>query len=388
MNQPSAEQRSVIEQSGLRAALQALFECDDVIVGDWEQRAPGTPGTTAAVVSRLQGVATVKGQQRTWSLIRKTLMSPERRQVDPADRTEASSGINYWKREFFAYQSDLLNDLPPGFRRPRCFHAQEAQGECTLWLEVLHDAVELWPLARYGIAARHLGIFNGLAPVTGKIADSPWLSVEIARQRERNNRELFAKFDELRQHPIVRRGWPDDVAHGIRRIWEEREQFYQALQELPQVLQHGDAVRRNLLALAGKEGEPETGAIDWGYMGVGAVGEEIASTVISTAIWFQGVAPKQLPALESIVLDGYIDGLRQGGWHGDPQLVRLGYLCSVALRYGPNIVFPEILAIDPKVADGLQQRFGWTIDEWADGLAPVRRFVIQRAEEARQLMSL
>ncbi len=235
--------QDVIEQSGLRPALQALFECDDVIVGDWEQRAPGTPGTTAAIVSHLHGVATVKGQPCTWSLIRKVLARLTRRQVDPADRTEAPSGINYWKREFFAYQSDLLNDLPPGLTRPRCFHAQETQGECALWLEVLHDEIERWPLARYGIAARHLGLFSGLAQITAKFADYPWLSVEIAQQRERNAR-TFARFDELRQHPLVRRGWPDDVAHGICRIWEEREQFYQVLRELPQVLQHGDATRR------------------------------------------------------------------------------------------------------------------------------------------------
>ena len=102
---------------------------------------------------------------------------------------------------------------------------------------------------------------------------------------------------------------------------------------------------------------------------------------------FRVLPPEQLPALEAVVLDGYIEGLRQAGWQGDPELVRLGYLCSVALRYGPNIVFPEILAMDPKVAEGMQQRFGHSIDEWADRLLLIRRFVIQRADQARQLMA-
>ena len=192
MDRPSTDRQDVIEPSGLRPALQVLFESDDVIVGDWEQSAPGTPGTTEAVVSRLRGTATVKGQPRTWSLIRKSMVSPERRQVDPADCTETPSGINYWKREFFAYRSELLNNLPPGFTRPCCFHAQESGDECILWLEMLHDEIELWPPARYGIAARHLGIFSGLSQITLKFADYPWLSVNIAQQRERNNRELFA----------------------------------------------------------------------------------------------------------------------------------------------------------------------------------------------------
>ena len=380
------DQQDVIEQAGLLSALQALFECDDVIVGEWEQSSPGALGTSAAVVSRLQGVATAKGQTHPWALIRKTLASPEQQQVDPAHRAEMPSGINYWKREFYAYRSELLNDLPSGFVRPRCFHAQESKDECVLWLEVFHDEIVQWPLARYRMAARHLGIFNGLSLMMQKPPTYPWLSVEIARQRDRNS-ETFARFEQLRRHPIVRRGWPDDVAQGIIRIWEESEQLYRVLRELPQVLQHGDAGRKNLMALTDKEGEPQTGAIDWGCMGMGAVGEEISSTVLSPVLWFQSIAPEQLPALEAVVLDGYIEGLRQAGWQGDPELVRLGYLCSVALRYGPNIVFPEILAMDPKVAEGMQQRFGHSIDEWADRLLLIRRFVIQRADQARQLMA-
>jgi hypothetical protein len=383
MDQPSINQQ---DESGLLSALRVLFQSDDVLVGEWTQRSPGTPGTTAAAVSRWEGTARVKGQLQSWSLIRKALTSPESRQVDPTDPTELPSSINYWKREFCAYQSDLLKELPLGFTRPRCLNAQESEDECVLWLEVLKDEIEIWPLERYGLAARHLGMFNGLSPVAQKASDYPWLSVEINRQRERNNGEMFAKFDELRQHPIVRRGWPDDVADGIIRIWQERERFYQALRTLPQVLQHGDAGRRNLMALVGKNGEAQTGAIDWGYMGTGTVGEEIAATVVSPLIWFQGVEPEELLTLEAIVLEGYSDGLRAAGWRGDLQLARLGYLCTVALRYGPNIVFPEILAMDAKVAEGMQQRFGWSIEAMADRLVPIRRFVIQRADQARQLM--
>ncbi len=386
MNQPFTNQQKAIEEPHLLAALRALFESDDVIVGEWTQRSPGTPGTTAAAVSRWEGTATVEGELRAWSLIRKALTSPARRQADPADPTETPSGINYWKREFFAYQSELLKGLPPGIIWPRCLHAQESEDECVLWMEMLQDEIEIWPPERYGVAARHLGLFNGLSQITQKSTDHPWLSVEINRQRERNNGDIFAKFDELRQHPIVRRGWPDDVADGIIRIWREREQFYRALRAVPQVLQHGDAGRRNLMALTSKNGEAQTGLIDWGYMGIGAVGEDVAATVVSPVIWFQGITPEQLPMLEAIVLEGYSDGLRGAGWQGDPQLARLGYLCTVALRYGPNIVFPEILAMDAKVAEGMQQRFGWSIEAMTDRLVPIRRFVIQRAEQARQLM--
>jgi len=382
MNSPE-----INEQAELDRALRGLFGSDDVVVSNWNQQAPGTPGVSGAIVTRLSGTASVDGQPRPWSLIRKWIMSPERRQVNPTARNETPSGIDYWKREFLVYQSGVLDDLPAGFTRPRCLHTQEQEDGCTLWLEVVEEELTIWPLSRYDLAAYHLGCFNGSYLSARALPDYPWLSVEIAQQRERKNGELFAQFDELRQHPVVRRGWPDEVADGILRIWQEREQFYRILRQLPQVFQHGDAGRRNLMAVTGKNGASKTFAIDWGYAGVGAVGEEIAATVISPAIWYQGVTPEQLPELEAIVLDGYIAGLRQAGWHGDGQLARLGYLCSVALRYGPMITIPEILALNWKNGDEVKQRFGWSIEEWADTLAPIRHFVIQRADQARQLMA-
>ena len=43
--------------------------------------------------------------------------------------------------------------------------------------------------------------------------------------------------------------------------------------------------------------------------------------------------------------------------------------------------------MDPKVADEMKERWGRSIDEWADRLALTRRFVIQRADQARQLIA-
>jgi hypothetical protein len=178
---------------------------------------------------------------------------------------------------------------------------------------------------------------NGPYLAERTIPDYPWLTTNIAQQKGRRG-EMLARLGELRQHAIVRRGWPDHVAEGIQRIWREREWFYRTLCQLPRVFQHGDAGRRNLMSRTGQNGETETVAIDWGMSGVGAVGEEIAPTVCAPVFWFQGVTPAQLPELEEKVLDGYLQGLQQAGWVGDPRLARLGYLCTAALRYGPLIL--------------------------------------------------
>ncbi len=387
MSSDDSQSSGAIEWAELLPPLRRMFGSDDVIVIEAESRVPAGIGTTTAAVARLTGIAAVDGQHRPWSLIRKRLVSPESRQADPSARQEAPSGINYWKREFAAYQSGVLDALPDGFAAPRYLHAEETSDACTVWMEEVHDEIPVWTLSRYGMAAQHLGLFNGLSLTRQPIPDYPWFTVDIQRQRERANGDFFSNLEQRRQHPIVRAGWPDDVAEGILRIWQERELFYRMLDQLPRVLQHGDAVRRNLMSRTSKNGQVETVAIDWGYAGVGALGEEIASTLVSAPTWFQGVTPDQLPEMQEVIFDGYLEGLQQAGWRGDPNLARLGLLCTVALRYGPMIVIPETLALTQEARDGLKRRFGRSIEEWSDNLVPIRRYVIEQADKARQLWS-
>ncbi|HRJ40972.1 MAG: phosphotransferase [Caldilineaceae bacterium] len=387
MSGKPSDPQTIIESTDLLSALQNMFETDDVKSVAWSQHAPnGTVGTSGGTVSRLTGTATVGGTQHPWSLIRKKLASPQSRQATSSDELEKPSGINYWKREYAIYRSGLLDELPDSLAAPRCYRATETSEGCTVWLEEIREELPIWPLDRYGPAAQSLGAFNGHYLTQRPIPDYPWFTIDINRQREQKNRKSLARLDELRQQPIVRRGWPDDVTEGILRIAQERELFFQALDRLPRVLRHADAGRRNLLSRRGKEGQTETVAIDWGYAGIGAVGSEIAPTVVSSALWFQGVTPEQLPELEEIVFTGYLQGLRQAGWEGDARLARLGYLCTVALRFGIAIAIPEILALEQMNRASVKDVFGWSIEEWSDALVGIRRFVIQRAEAARQLI--
>lgn len=388
MSSEPSKPQATIEISELIAALQNMFETDDVALVTWSQHAPqGAVGTAGGAVVRLTGTVEVGGTHRPWSLIRKKLSSPQSRQTTASDELEKPSGINYWKREYSIYRSGLLDQLPDSLVAPRCYRATETDVGCTVWLEEVRDELPIWPLERYGSAAKSLGIFNGLYLTQRPIPDHPWLTANIDRQREQKNRMSLSRLNDLRQQPIVRRGWPDDVIEGILRISLERELFFQALDRLPRVLRHADAGRRNLMSRRGKGGQTETVAIDWGYAGIGAVGSEIAPTVVSSALWFQGVTPEQLPELEEIVFAGYLQGLRHSGWEGDPRVVRLGYLCTVALRFGIAIVIPEILALEQTSQPSLKELFSWSIEEWSDALVGIRRFVIQRAEEARQLIA-
>ena len=85
--------------------------------------------------------------------------------------------------------------------------------------------------------------------------------------------------------------------------------------------------------------------IDWAYAGVGALGEELVPLVQATYLWHE-VERGKFAELEKAVLSGYVEGLREAGWQGDPMLVRLGYAAASALRYSIGTIrfgFPYLL---------------------------------------------
>ena len=92
-------------------------------------------------------------------------------------RAELDSGT----REARAYQSGLLADLPGGMAAPRCLAVEEQAGhELWMWLEEVTDHMgQPWPLARYRLAARHLGRFNGAYLAGRPLPADPWLSPRV-----------------------------------------------------------------------------------------------------------------------------------------------------------------------------------------------------------------
>jgi len=92
--------------------------------------------------------------------------------------------------------------------------------------------------------------------------------------------------------------------------------------------------------------------------------------------------------LEGIAFEGYLEGLRDAGWRGDPRQVRLGYTAA-SLRYR----FAELwkaLAIIPDESQHpwAEQVFGCSIEEIQDHWAQVWCLVDSLSDEARQLMDV
>ncbi|GAB4515159.1 MAG: hypothetical protein Kow0047_27100 [Anaerolineae bacterium] len=230
----------------------------------------------------------------------------------------------------------------------------------------MHDDIgRKWPLEHYGVVARHLGQFNG-AYLTGEpMPTYPWLSRDGIRKHVESSAPAIEQTRRSLDRPLVLRWLAHGVGEELFRTWEERHRWLDLLDRLPQTLCQYDAFRRNLFARRLDGDVFETVIIDWSYAGYGAIGTELMAPVVGTVAFFE-VPLTQARELEQLVLEGYIQGLRDVGWHGDPRLAELGYYAS-GIRYGLGSV-GEILPFmieDPPPVD-IQAVYGCTIEELLD----------------------
>ena len=331
-------------------------------------------------IHRIAGLARVESDVVPWSVVLKRVAAPS------SGAPAADLGHpDYWKREALTFASGLLNTLPEGFAAPACYSIDEAEDGVCLWLEDLVDtAGASWPLERFALAARHLGRFNGTYLDGRPLPNDAWLNQRLLRTRADRNAAFWSNLDVVRELPTFRRGWPDDLGERALRLFQERHVLLDLLEQLPQTLRHADAGRRNLFA-RDSGSTRETVAIDWAYTGVGPIGEEVAPLVVASAIWFNGVTPAELPELDAMAFEAYVEGLRETGWRGDRTLVRIGCAATTALRFGPLLGVVGLVTASPDQQPRIEQMFGRPLDDILDRYAQVQRFVFDRADEARRL---
>jgi hypothetical protein len=82
--------------------------------------------------------------------------------------------------------------------------------------------------------------------------------------------------------------------------------------------------------------------------------------------------------LQESALAGYLDGLRDAGWHGDPDLVRSGYEIAARLRYGVGLIGLLPAYVDERRPSWLEQISGRPLAEVVAGLAAVNRWQVSQ----------
>jgi hypothetical protein len=372
---------AAVDRAMLTPLVRSALLSDTLEVVHWKGEqihggAGGGAGAGSSAVYRFSGQARNLHVLQPWALILKILRA--RVGDDP-------SGSHYWRREAEAYQSRLLDVLPGGLAAPRCFGVTDHPGEsCWLWLEDVKDETGPWPLERYGLAARHLGSFNAAFLTDQSAPLWPWLSTEWIRK---DLEQVSLQIDRLGTsltRPLLRRLLPGDAAARVFRLWAEREAFLAALDRLPQTLCHFDAFRRNLFARR-VGSQDQTVLIDWAFMGRGALGAEIVSLVwVTLAFWEVDAAQAQ--QFSEIVFQGYLEGLRDAGWHGAEQQTRLGYAAAIALRRLGTIGYVLLVILDENRHAEVEMLVRRPIGEWCDQFAEAGRFVETLADQARDLM--
>lgn len=194
-----------------------------------------------------------------------------------------------------------------GLTAPHCLGiATHGDGTTWLWPEDAGAETEpTWPIARYGLAAYHLGRFNGSYSTDRLLPSYPWLSRRWLRGWIEEAAPYIDVLDSHRDHPDVVQMY--DVDH-ILGLWRDRHRRLDYLENLPQTLCHLDAYRGNLFSRRDPTGQEQTVAIDWAFVGQAALGEEWAS-LVAASVALGHVEPERMKELEKTVLEGYFDGL-------------------------------------------------------------------------------
>ena len=80
-------------------------------------------------------------------------------------------------------------------------------------------------------------------------------------------------------------------------------------------------------------------------IGEGYIGHKMPRLICLTAKINKLTNEADHISLDAIIFAGYLDGLRDAGWHGDARLARFGYAATAAFVSGvagPAIKFPSI----------------------------------------------
>jgi hypothetical protein len=362
-----------VDASLLAKAVGALLGSPDARPTAWRWRSIWEPRVVyTRGVYRLDGAASAAGESRAWPLVLKVL----------APTPDGAPPL-----ESFLYASGFLASLRGGLVAPRCLGVDPLpDGDVALWLEHVADtAGPAWPIARFGVAARHLGELAGAQTPPGALPEWPWLR---RGQLRGGVASAAASVDALRRHlahPDVRRAYPPDVAEGFLRVWDERDALLAALDRLPAVVCHGDAQRRNLFARDAPAGA-RTVAVDWTNARAWPVGAD-AKTLVYQALLYFDADVTSVSELDAAAFRGYLHGLRGAGWRGDAAAVRIGYALQMALGNGVGEVAPTLrMALDESRRPRDEAIYGRPFGDLLDRRAAIGRFVVGLVDEVRPLL--
>lgn len=288
-----------------------------------------------------------------------------------------------WKRDFSWAQACLSKQLQGPVKAPRIYHSEETPEGAWIWMEYVQGIQSgPWTPDEYAFAAHQFGLWNGSYLTGSSLPTESWLTRQLYRSWL-----TIIDFEQALQFPLNQKYIPGETLTQYERLWHERETFLNALESLPQVFSHLDSHRRNLLIRAGRTGQKELVALVFlgGQCGVGAIGAELNWLIGYSAMLLEWPSA-ELPRLEKVAFPSYIRGLRETGWKGDTDLIRLGFTAMLAVYIGcaiPGLTPYWCGAENREVALRI---LGFAEEELLLKVLPGYDYAWDRADEARILM--
>jgi hypothetical protein len=284
----------------------------------------------------------------------------------------------YWRREAAAYESGLLGSFAGGLRAPAChLVADRPDATTALWLEdltPLQPASE-WSLARYGAAARHLGQAQGAFAVGRRLPQDPWLSRDWLRSylAQRGDDMVLLEDPDVWANPLVRQWLSPELAKPLLEMRRDQPTMLAVLDRSPRTLCHLDLHPANLFGA-----DDHTALIDWSFVGIGALAEDVGNLVPDAVLDFH-VPAADIDDLFDTVLEGYAIGARDSGASVTDADVELAMLATITAKYA--WIAPAMLRAAIDGAESLNRR---PIADVFPAWAPVIPFFTRCARRARR----
>jgi hypothetical protein len=267
----------------------------------------------------------IRGVWREDGVVRKVLVPGKPGAPAHWAGSEDPAAWNYWRREELVYTSGLPAGL--GLDAPALLGVERHGEEVHLLLEDVHGrtgaALTLDDLTRAARLVGHLASWPiGQAP--------DWLSRGFLRDYPVTRPVDWSLLDDETAwaNPLVR----EHVAPVVRRealLLRGRRGALEALQaRLPAVFCHLDVWPHNLIARP----DGHIAFLDWSFCGHGRIGEDVGN-LVPDSVFDRLLPSERLDELDAAAGEAYLEGLRDGGFAGDPRAVRLGVCLGGVLKY-------------------------------------------------------
>jgi len=357
MTQELEQQLAALTSETLTPIIRKAVEDASATPAEWSfKRLPGGDiNPITAGIYRFSGKAMGKSGETPWSLILKivnwvdfTGTPMEKNYInEPAD-------WNYWKREALAYRSGILDQARGNLVPVKALEITEPM-ETTVWIwqeEVQEPNRSDWKLDRHILAAQHFGEFAGV--YVGYSPNSQhdlWFCRNFIRQWTQGIAG-FGLTDLIHDSAFwnnadVKGALPLVTAKRLESLLKDADHLCDVLEKQPQTLSHQDPHWTNLFATLDTNGNETTTVIDWSFLGLAAVGEDLGTQIAGNLSYYH-VNPLEAKTYHEAALRAYITGLYKSGWQGDEVSVRVACNTTAALRYATFEMLMLKWALDEK----------------------------------------